>query len=155
MSPRSTWRAAPGFTIIELIVTISIAALLAAIVVPRFVGTDSFRSRGFYDSAKSVVRFAQKAAIAWRREVFVCVTAGGISAGAAAGCATPIMNPVTGDPLGATAPSGVTLTPAAFSFDSAGRPNPNAAVTITLTSTIADDPVRQIVIERETGYVHP
>ena len=49
----------------------------------------------------------------------------------------------------------ITLTPVAFSFDSAGRPNPNAAVTVTLTSTIPDDPARQIVVERETGYVHP
>jgi len=27
-------------------------------------------------------------------------------------------------------------------------------VTITLTSSIADDPARQIVVESETGYVH-
>lgn len=151
----SVRRAARGFTIIELVVTIGIVALLAAIVVPRFVASDSFRSRGFYDSAKSVVRFAQKTAIAWRRDVFVCVTAASVSAGTAAGCATPIVNPVTGGVLSVSAPAGVSLTPAAFSFDSAGRPNPNAAVTITLTSTIPNDPARQIVVERETGYVHP
>ena len=145
-----------GFTITELIVSIMIVGILAAIAIPRFTGTGSFQSRGFYDSAKSVVRFAQKTAIAWRREVFVCVTATKVSAGTAAGCATPIQNPVTGGDLDTgDAPSGVTLTPAAFSFDSAGRPNPNAAVTITLTSTIPDDPARQIVVERETGYVHP
>jgi MSHA pilin protein MshC len=148
-------RHASGFTVVELVVTIGIVGLLAAIAIPRFMGASGFQSRGFYDSAKSVVRFAQKTAIAWRRDVFVCVTATGVSAGTAAGCATPIVNPVTGSALSATAPSGVTLTPAAFSFDSGGRPNPNAAVTITLTSTIADDPARQIVIERETGYVHP
>ena len=144
-----------GFTIVELVVTIGVIALLAAIVVPRFMGPDSFRTRGFYDSAKSIVRFAQKTAIAWRRDVFVCVTATSVAAGTAAGCATPIVNPVTGNALSASAPSGVTLTAAAFSFDSAGRPNPNAPVTITLTSTLPDDPVRQIVVERETGYVHP
>ena len=145
-----------GFTVVELVVTIGIVALLAAIAVPRFIGVSGFQSRGFYDSAKSVVRFAQKTAIAWRKDVFVCVTATRVSAGTAAGCLTPIINPVTGAALDTgDAPSGVTLTLAAFSFDSAGRPNPNAAVTITLTSTIADDPVRQIVIERETGYVHP
>jgi len=147
--------AAIGFTVVELIVVITIAGIIALVAIPRFTGTGTFQSRGFYDSAKSVVRFAQKTAIAWRRDVFVCVTAAGVSAGTAAGCATPIVNPVTGNALSATAPSGVTLTPAAFRFDSAGRPNPNAAVTITLTSTIADDPVRQIVVERETGYVHP
>jgi len=155
MRPRSPRRGPSGFTVVELVVTISVIALLAAIVVPRFVGPDSFRTRGFYDAAKSIVRFAQKTAIAWRRDVFVCVTAGSVSAGTAAGCATPIVNPVTGDALSANAPAGVTLTPAAFSFDSGGRPNPNAAVTITLTSTLPDDPVRQIVVERETGYVHP
>ena len=145
----------PGFTTTELIVTIAIVGLLAAIAVPRFMGASGFQSRGFYDSAKSVVRFAQKTAVAWRKDVFVCVTATSVTAGTAAGCATPIVNPVTGNALTAAAPSGVTLTTAAFSFDSAGRPNPNAAVTITLTSTIADDPARQIVVERETGYVHP
>jgi MSHA pilin protein MshC len=155
MRSDSSQRGASGFTVVELVVTIGIVGLLAAITAPRFMGASGFQSRGFYDSAKSVVRFAQKTAIAWRKDVFVCVTATAVSAGTAAGCATPIVNPVTGNALSATAPSGVTLTTAAFSFDSAGRPNPNAAVTITLTSTIADDPVRQIVVERETGYVHP
>ena len=144
-----------GFTIVELVVTITIAGLLAAIVVPRFIGVSGFDSRAYYDEAKGVVRFAQKTAIAWRRSVFVCVTATSISAGTAAGCGTPIVNPVTGAGLSRSAPGGVTLTTTAFSFDSAGRPSPNAAVTITFTSTIADDPARQIVVEAETGYVHP
>ena len=156
MPSDASQRGASGFTVVELVVTIGIVGLLAAIAVPRFMGASGFQSRGFYDSAKSVVRFAQKTAIAWRKEVFVCVTATRVSAGTAAGCATPIINPVTGAALDTgDAPGGVTLTVAAFSFDSAGRPNPNAAVTITLTSTIADDPARQIVVERETGYVHP
>ena len=155
MPARHPQRGKYGFTVVELIVTIAVIALLAAIVVPRFVAPDSFRTRGFYDTSKSIVRFAQKTAIAWRKEVFVCVTAASVSAGTAAGCATPIVNPVTGDNLSANAPAGVTLTPAAFSFDGAGRPNPNVAVTITLTSTLPDDPVRLIIVERETGYVHP
>jgi len=145
-----------GFTVVELVVVIMIVGIMALVAIPRFTGTGSFQSRGFYDSAKSVVRFAQKTAIAWRKEVFVCVTATRVSAGTAAGCATPIINPVTGAALDTgNAPSGVTLTPAAFSFMGSGRPNPNAAVTITLTSTVPDDPVRQIVVEAETGYVHP
>jgi MSHA pilin protein MshC len=156
MLSNSSQHGASGFTVVELVVTIGIVALLGAIAIPRFMGASGFQSRGFYDSAKSVVRFAQKTAIAWRKEVFVCVTATRVSAGTAAGCATPIINPVTGGALDTgDAPSGVTLTAAAFSFDSAGRPNPNAAVTITLTSAIPDDPVRLIVVERETGYVHP
>ena len=70
----------------------------------------------------------------------------------------PVTHPITGAPLKTQQPPpGVTLSSSAgpsFSFDGLGRPIPNAAVTITLTSSIADDPARQIVVESETGYVH-
>jgi MSHA pilin protein MshC len=144
---------ARGFTLVELVVTISILGLMAAVLAPRFAGRDAFASRGFYDEAQSVVRYAQKTAIAWRRPVFVCITATAVSAGSVAGCGTLLVHPATGASLTTTAPSGVTLTPSSFSFDGIGRPNPNAQVTIAIAS--AGDPARQIVVEAETGYVHP
>jgi MSHA pilin protein MshC len=144
-----------GFTQVELIVVIAITGVLAAVAMPRFVTRDTFDSRGFYDLAISSVRFAQKTAIAWRRDVHVCVSANAIVAGTVAGCGTQVMNPTTGQPIGAVAPAGVTLAGASFVFDGAGRPNPNSQITIAVNSTIADDPARQIVIEAETGYVHP
>jgi MSHA pilin protein MshC len=144
-----------GFTMVEVVVTIVIVGLLAAVIGPRFMGRDAFASRGFYDEAQSVVRYAQKTAIAWRRPVFVCVTATTVSAGTVSGCGSLVAHPATGDPLTTTAPSGVTLTPASFSFDGGGRPSPNAQVTIPIASTIAGDPARQIVVEAETGYAHP
>jgi len=148
-------RGVVGFTLVELVVIISILGLMAAVLLPRFVGRDAFASRGFYDEAQSVVRYAQKVAIAWRRPVFVCITATTVSAGTVSGCGTLVIHPLTGNPLTTTAPSGVTLTPANFSFDGGGRPSPNAQVTIAFTSGIAGDPARQIVVEAETGYVHP
>ena len=145
-----------GFTIVELVVVIVILGLMAAVIVPRFVGRDAFASRGFYDEAQSVVRYAQKTAIAWRRLVYVCVTATAVSArsGSCPSSGTLLVHPATGAALTATAPSGVTLSPTGnFSFDGAGRPS--ATQTINLISTIAGDPARQIVVEAETGYVHP
>ena len=147
-----------GFTIVEMVIVIAVLGLLAAVVGPRFVGRDAFASRGFYDEAQSVVRYAQKTAVAWRRQVYVCVTATAVKAGSLNNsCASSLLvHPATGAALTTTAPTGVTLSPTGnFSFDGAGRPNPNAQVTIAITSTVAGDPARQIVVEAETGYVHP
>lgn len=148
-----------GFTLVELVVVIVIVGVVALIAIPRFTGVDSFRSRGFYDEATSVVRYAQKTAIAWRRQVFVCVTASSVAASAAAGCATPLNHPATGAPLVSNVPAGVALSPVDFRFDgigrlldSAGSPSA-AAITIAISTTIAGDPARQIVVEAETGYV--
>lgn len=143
-----------GFTMVELIVVIGIAGILAAIAAPRLIGRSSFESRGFHDEAIAVVRYAQKTAIAWRRPVFVCVTATEVRAGTAGGCATTLPHPTTGGLLVAPAPSGVTLAPTGdFSFDGIGRPS--TSTTIAFSSGIAGDPARQIVVEAETGYVHP
>jgi len=142
---------ARGFTLVELVVTIAIAAIIAVVAAPRFFQASTFDSRGFYDKAAAVVRLAQKTAVAWRREVHVCVTVTQVTAGTAAGCATPLTYPVSGAPASENAPGGVTLTPVAFSFDGLGRPS--AGTTITFSSSIAGDPARQIVISAETGYV--
>ena len=146
-----------GFTLPELVMTIVIIGILIAVTAPRFVSWKGFASRGFYDEAQAVVRYAQKTAVAWRRTIYVCVSATAISATSNSDCTTaPVKHPITGADLKTQQPPpGVTLSPVGnFSFDGLGRPIPNAAVTITLTSTITDDPARQIAVESETGYVH-
>lgn len=155
-------RAARGFSLLELVTVMVVVGILAAVAVPRFVGTDSFASRGFADEAIGVVRYAQKMAIAWRASVFVCVSGSEIRAISNNNCGSPatLTHPTTGVPLVATAPSGVTVTAgscpavttASFSFDGQGRPS--TAPTISLCSTVPGDPARKIVIEAETGYVH-
>jgi len=145
-----------GFTLPELVMTIVIVGILAVVAAPRFVSWKGFSSRGFYDEAQGVVRLAQKTAIAWRRSIFVCVTATDISAirpDSTCAAPVPLAHPTTpGGQLKSTATDGVTLSPVQFSFNGLGQPS--APVTITLTSTITDDPARQIVVEPETGYVH-
>src|SRR3989440_11339917 len=116
-----------GFTLGELVLSIVLMGILAAIALPRMMSSKGFASRGFYDEAQAVVRYAQKTAIAWRRPIVVCVAADKISAISNSDCAAPIaiMHPVnTTTPLQSTAPSGVTLSPlGSFSFDGMGRPS--------------------------------
>lgn len=143
-----------GFTLGELVTAIVIMGILAAIAVPRLMSSKGFASRGFYDEAQAVIRFAQKTAIAWRRSIVVCVSASEIKAISNADCAAPValLHPVSGAVLKSPAPDGVTLSPVgSFSFDGMGRPS--ASTTITLTSTITGDPARQIDVAAETGYV--
>jgi MSHA pilin protein MshC len=160
-----------GFTLVELVVSISIIGILATVAVTRFMGTNTYSSRGFYDRAISVVRHAQKVAIAQRRDVFVVVTADRIAV-----CYDDILCgnhvslssefgfvPSMGSELSkcasdktwlcAGAPDSVTLSTATFKFDGLGRPD--VAVSIAFTSGVAGDPARKIWVEAETGYVHP
>jgi MSHA pilin protein MshC len=158
-SGRETAQRMRGFTITELVVVIVIVGILAVVALPRMFTRISFDALRFYDDAQAAVRYAQKLAIAGRcNSVQVQTTASSIqlSVLGAAGCAVTTNTAATipGTSGGAlTAPSGVTLTAATFSFDGNGRPSFASALTLNVTAT--GEPTRSFVIEQETGYVHP
>jgi MSHA pilin protein MshC len=100
----------------------------------------------------SAIRYGQKVAIAQHRNVFVVATASSVSLCFDAGCAAFVPSPADGGPFTVAAPSGIALTAASFGFNALGQPSPNAQVTLSVTG---DGTTRQIVVEQETGYVHP
>jgi MSHA pilin protein MshC len=130
-------RARRGFTLIELVTVMVIVGILAVSVLPRFFTVSDFEDRGSADQVKSLLRFAQKTAIAQHRAISV-----GISGGAATpNCTTTLTGGnLTCEVKSATANKTVT-------FDALGRPVPNAADAVTVGGT-------SITIEAETGYVH-
>lgn len=145
-----------GFTMMELILVMVIAGILAAVAVPRLVGRSTFDARGFTDELASSVRFAQKLSIAQRRDVFVQFTANDATLCyvAAAPCAAADQAPGPGGekPYAVTAPNGLTIgITAALRFDASGRTPDLAAQLVIPVNGVG---TYQVLVERETGYVH-
>ena len=153
-------RFASGFTLTELVLVLVITGILAIAVLPRFIDTSTFESRGYYDQAVNMIRYGQKVAIAQGRLVFVNVDATDSTicltydtADTACEAAGGVANP--GDRSGKfslTAPPSVTFSGSvSFAFTALGKPSPDAAVTFSING---DNITRTVTVERETGYVH-
>jgi MSHA pilin protein MshC len=154
-----------GFTLIELIMVMVIVGILAIFAAPRMFNQSAFQSRGFADQVQATLRYAQKEAIAQRRNVCVGMNATTISltiaaaAGAASACgqalALPALTPC-GTNCVSTPSATITLTAFAnFNFDSLGKPWDVAGVTPSTLKTITIfGATNNIFVEAETGYVH-
>jgi MSHA pilin protein MshC len=146
---------AKGFTLVELIGVIVIAGILAAVAAPRFFDSATFSSRGYFDAASGLLRYAQKLAIARHANITVQADSSGLSLCSTASnpCAdaNPWPGPQGDTPYRLNVPNGVSLagSVANFSFNAQGSPG---AANITLT--ITGDTVRTLIVEAETGYVH-
>ena len=156
-----------GFTLVEMIVTLVVIGILAAVAIPRLVSGDAFSSRSFFDESRSIIRYAQKVAIAQRRQVFVNVTATRVELcyAAAAPCAAASRVPSPVDPADAQGPptdshearwkldpGRIAMSTANFNFNGLGQPSTGAV--ITFTSAVANDPARAINVVAQTGYVY-
>ena len=140
---------ARGFTLVELVTTIVVVGILAVAALPRMFDQNVFEARGFFDETQSLLRYAQKTAVAQRRTVCVALGATGVGltiAGAANSnvCNTPLTLPNA--PRGGT---GLVPSVAAFQFRSVGGTDQVADVTVSIAGATGT-----ITIDRTTGYVY-
>lgn len=143
-----------GFTLVELVVTLVALGILAAIAAPQLTGTQAYDQLGFSDRTLAILQYAQKSAIAKRRQVCAAFTATSVtltfsSAFNPPACDTNLTGPGSENPYALTATGVATYspTPANFTF------NPLGQASVGQTITIAGG-VRPITVEADTGYVH-
>lgn len=162
-----------GFTLIELIMVIVLLGVLAVYAAPRIFDSNDFNARGFHDETLSLLRYAQKTAIAQRRTVCVTFTASPtasarLSIALAEGpspCDAALIGPnkncTDGTPAGSkgciTAKPGISYStgPASLNFDGLGQPVDSAGVPLTIIAPIqVTNAAKAITVEKDTGYVH-
>lgn len=149
-----------GFTLVELIVILIIVGVLAVAAIPRFYDRADYDARGFIDATLSALHYAQKSAIAQRREVCVAFSPGGttmtltIAAGFSSvptGCAgNPLTGPNGTSPYVVTARGATTFAPvpAGFSFMPSGRATSGQAISVAGYSD------KTITVDAATGYAY-
>lgn len=150
--------ACAGFTLVELIVAITILGVIAVVAGSRFFSTSQFSAMGFADVAANGARYAQKLALSSGCDTRVQVTASALHLWQRADSCTSgaFTRPVTrpgGDIWQESIPGGVSVTALDIYFDSRGRPYAHAsaaALTAPVTVSVGS---RTVTIEPETGYV--
>ncbi len=145
-----------GFTLIELVMVIVIAGILAVVVAPRMFDANVFKSRGFADQVQATLRYAQKAAIAQRRNVCVTMAASSIklmianAPGTASSCTVNLALPGGSSNSLSSPATGITMTYTSPSFNFDGLGSTPTAQTVTVSGGAPNS----IVVEAQTGYVH-
>ena len=142
---------ARGFSLAELVITLVIAGILAALFIPRMFDSEA-KATYFQEEVKAAIRHAQRQAVAQKRCVFVDVSStqlklfyGDTNCAMTATSLKFLATTSAGNPYVLDAPTGVTLSPVgSFRFDGLGRPA--AAVALSVGT-------KTVNVTAETGYV--
>lgn len=144
-----------GFTLVELVVCITMIGVFAVVAIPRLYDRSDFENRGFLEATIAGLTLAQKTAITQQRNVCVDFTESSLSLSVAvsrnitAPCDLPFAGPAGPPPYTVKAPglAAYRSTPERVVFSAQGRPNAGQHISI-------QDVAVGIVLEEETGYAH-
>ncbi len=146
-----------GYTLIELVVVISIGGLLAAYVAPRFFDQQTFAQRGYADELAAALRGAQKAAVITGCPARLVLASASYAASQQAASGNTCnaadvswsMAVVGGDgsAIAGSAPASTTASPTGtYQFDAQGRLTSGPGTTLTVGT-------HTLTIDAATGFV--
>jgi MSHA pilin protein MshC len=149
--------ASTGYTLIELVVVLSIAGVLATFVGPRYFDQQAFSQRGYADELAAALRGTQKAAVITGCPARLVLAAGSYRASqqAAGGNACDPADTswsmaivgADGSAIAGNAPSGTSAAPTGtFQFDAQGRLTASPAASITVGG-------RTLTVDAATGFL--
>lgn len=153
---RSKYSAPPrtgGFTLIELIIVMTIISVLALFVMPRLLDTEMWRLRAFGDDMQSQLRAMQRLALAQRQPVVVTISASGLSFDTVSGThladlACPVTAGACITQAGSSSSSSIT-----FNHANSGATRTSTGVALTLTVS-GGDYSQTYQLENETGLIY-
>lgn len=154
-----------GFTFVELVLVLTIAGVLAAVMGPRMVDRTAFQAHGSAAEIRTALRYAQKLALAKNREVCVVVAAVPSTLMLSfnptqvlgAPCNAAVSRLGENTPYTVTVPVNIGLAAVpvtAFRFNRQGQPTSISAVPLNTSVTLTVGGGTQVTVERDTGYVH-
>ena len=152
-------RSAAGFTVLEIVVVLSLLAILASAAAPRFFGRSGFDERFFVEEVRSALGHARAVAVATGCEVQVALGASGYALHQRAACTSGGFDRAVPDPgsgSGACAgapPAGVALGSSVdpIVFDTLGRARTASGIVSDATIGIGSS---TLVASGETGLVY-
>ncbi len=146
-----------GYTLVELVVVMTVVGVLAAVMGPRFFSQQTFAQRGYADELAAALRATQKVAVASGCPAQLTLSATGFAAAQQAaagntcnpadtGFSTAVIG-ADGQPLRDSAPAEVSVSPTgSYLFDAQGRLASSPGTLITVGA-------RSITLAATTGLV--
>lgn len=137
-----------GFTLVELVMTLLVIAIIATVALPRMTDTSLWTLRAYSDSVVSQLQSARRMALAQRRPIVATVATTGVTvAYAAGGTVATLACPSGASPC--IAETG-TIT---FNSANSGSTVTSAGAVFTITVSGGQSFSRQLRVDGETGHI--
>lgn len=133
-------RRSAGFTLLEFLMVFTIITIMASFAATRMASSGDYNVSPITEQLERNIRYTQLLSMSLNQNYTITITASGYAISP-----TPPEGAVS-----VTMPEGVSLTPAAITFNASGDPGIGSNLNLTVSGSSF---TRTLTVTRETGYV--